>query len=141
MLAIAGIILMLVLQTIPMLIRNSRNSRRKQDVGLVLEAISHWELNNSGDMPAPGDNYMQYSTNKLTYYDQNNITVTTGNPRDAVYHNSGTTDIDAVEIHNYAKCDPGNPGGYTNTDAGYNDVAALYAIESSGGSQSKCQEL
>lgn len=141
-LAIAGIILMLVLQAIPMLMRNSRNNRRKQDVSVVLEAISHWELNNSGDMPSwPTDNFMQYSASKLSYYDTSNLTVTAGDPHNTLYYKPGITNVDALEVHNYAKCDPATPGGYTNNDSGYNDVVALYAIETGGGSQPKCQEL
>ena len=140
-LAIAGIILMMVLQAIPMLQRNSHNNRRKNDASVILEAVSHWELNNSGNVPTPSDNFLQYSTDKLSFYDPANIQIIHGDAHNAVFHNSGITDTDSIEVHNYAKCDPATPGSYTNADAGYNDVVALYAIETSDGSSAKCQEI
>jgi type II secretory pathway pseudopilin PulG len=50
-LAIAGLILMIVFLAIPTLERNSRNNLRKQDVSLMLQAVSHYELVDSGNVP------------------------------------------------------------------------------------------
>src|ERR1700752_5066300 len=81
-LAIAGLLLMIVFMAVPALERNSRNNQRKQDVTIILSALSHYELNNSGDLPHVGSsNFLQYVQSKLTYYDGTSIqygTVTSG---------------------------------------------------------------
>jgi prepilin-type N-terminal cleavage/methylation domain-containing protein len=51
-LAIAGLILMMVFLAIPQLERSSSNSQRKQAVQSILEAVSDYELDNSGDFPS-----------------------------------------------------------------------------------------
>src|ERR1700749_2754140 len=51
-LAIAGLILMIVFLAVPALQRNSRNTQRKNDVQSILGAISEYESNNNGALPA-----------------------------------------------------------------------------------------
>ena len=140
-LAIAGLILLIVFMAIPALERNSRNNQRRQDVSGILEAISHWELNNSGNIPnPPGDNFLQADDTKLTYYD-----ATTGINVQTI--SAGTTvsppaDLDKVYIYNYQRCSTASPGTSTFQGAGYGDVVALYAIETgSGGTARQCQQL
>lgn len=50
-LAIAGLILLIVFEAIPALQRSSVNNQRRQDVLIILQAISHYELSNSGTFP------------------------------------------------------------------------------------------
>lgn len=151
-LAIAGIILLIVFEAIPVLERSGRNNQRRQDVQTILQAVSHWELNNSANIPqwnpALGettDNFLQHSN--LTYYTASNVTVKPAPP-----YTSGSTysiqpipnseNDDQVLVVNYAKCDSNNDGSATNAGASYSDVVALYAIESGNSSiATQCQQL
>jgi len=141
-LAIAGLILMIVFLAIPTLIRNSRNNQRRQDVQIILGSVSHWELNHSGDIPnTPTDNFLQYDTSKLTYYDPSTeITSTTLSPGASIP--AYTPNLDKVYIYNYQKCSAASFGTATPQGAGYNDVVALYAIETGNtGLAPQCQQL
>jgi prepilin-type N-terminal cleavage/methylation domain-containing protein len=138
-LAIAGLILMIILQAIPTLQRNARNNQRKQDVNSILAAVSHWELNHSGAIPQQSDDYLPRN---LTYYtDPTAITITGILSND----NSGRgpeTNVDNLEIFNHQKCNPNGNGTSIRQGAGYNDVVALFMIENGGGGQAPaCQEL
>jgi prepilin-type N-terminal cleavage/methylation domain-containing protein len=152
-LAIAGLIALLVFQAIPTLTRNSRNNERKNGVASILRAVSHYELNNSGSLPtdcggsgpAPScfsSPFLQYD--KLTYYDgldgATSIVVTGTTPASLLSH-SAITNTETVEIYNYQRCDPSTIGAGTSSAAGYNDIAALYAVEGSSGAVSQCQQL
>lgn len=161
-LAIAGLILLLVFEAIPTLERNSRNNQRKQDIQAVLEAVSHYELNNSGTFPGPCGNTsldlcaananspLYYA--KLTYYDlttAGKVVLTpqhnTGGPPNLAADLpalSGSNATEEVMVYNYERCDPNTPGGATVTAAGYNDVVALYAIETGTNTiAGECQQL
>jgi len=48
-----------------------------------------------------------------------------------------------VEVYNYEKCATNNTGGASTTGAGYEDVVALYALESdnSGSISAICEQL
>ena len=103
-LAIAGLILLIVLEAIPALSRSSRNTQRKHDVSVMLGEISNYELRDSDNFPQtcggapnpdcfhplidvktgnpsikyPNDFFLQYSTSDLTYYNNtgnNNLAV------------------------------------------------------------------
>jgi prepilin-type N-terminal cleavage/methylation domain-containing protein len=158
-LAIAGLILLIVFEALPALDRSSRNNQRKQDVQTILEAISNYELNNSGDFPSCGyvgasqatcfgsGNLLQYTN--LTYY--NPVTNPQANPQVIVYSQQnrypaqpnfaaalqalparvgiGTNAANLVYVYNYEKCDPNQQGAAIISGAGYSDVVALYAIE------------
>jgi len=152
-LAIAGLILLIVFEAIPALERSSRNNSRRQDVQAILAAVSHYELNNSGNLPGTSaSNFLQYSS--LSYYD--NTVQYNSTPSDGigVYlspYGSGTsglishgpnTSIETVNIYNYQKCSPTTAGKSVNTAAGYSDIVALYALESSAStSSSECEQL
>lgn len=139
-LAVAGLILMIVLLAIPALQRSSRNNQRRQDVQAVLGAVSHWELNHSGNIPASTDNYLQYTQSKLSVYDSANISIhggSSGNPASV----SPSTAIDKIDVYNYQKCSTTTHGGSTATGAGYSDIVALYALETSNSSAPQCQQL
>jgi type II secretory pathway pseudopilin PulG len=141
-LAIAGFIMLMVLEAIPTLERNSRNNQRKQDVQTILAAVSHWELNHSGDIPiTPGDNFLQYDTSRMSYYDpateviSTKLTVGASEP-------GQPTDLDKVYVYNYQKCDPSFPGHSTPNGAGFNDVVAIYAIEAGNATASpQCEQI
>ncbi len=156
-LAVAGLILLMILKAIPTLQRNARNDQRKQDVQAILDAVSHYELNNSGSMPQPPPNpdFLQYT--KLTYYDKTTVQYnpptppTSGSTGIFVYAYGdwtsapstvpGITNLDIVEVYNHEKCDPNTTGNGTRTGAGYSDVVALYAIQTAVGPAPKCQQL
>src|SRR5258706_11367731 len=56
-LAIAGIIMLIVLLTVPALQRNSRNSQRRSDAGHLAGLLNEFAANNTGTFPtvvAPG---------------------------------------------------------------------------------------
>ncbi len=146
-LAIAGLILMIVLMAIPTLTRNSRNNQRKQDVQTILQTISRWELNNSGGFPSTLrlDNFLaQYE--KLTYYTPpaGNVSIITSTyaiDTVSITTNPTGSSNDTVVIYNHSKCIQDHPGDATNAGAGFNDVVALYSIETGGGTSPKCQQL
>jgi hypothetical protein len=50
-LAIAGLMLLVVFEAIPALTRASRNADRKHDVGIILDAVSEYELKDSDNFP------------------------------------------------------------------------------------------
>lgn len=135
--AIAGLIMTLVFQVIPSLIRSSRNSQRRADVATILEAVSHYELNHGGGIPA---NNTQLGNPKLTYYDTSKVNINVGS-RSPQPNEGPVTSTDQVEIYNYQKCDSSANGRSKYLGAGFNDVVALYAIETSGGSAGECQQL
>ncbi len=144
-LAIAGIILLIVFEAVPVLERNARNSQRKQDVSAILQAVSHWELNNSGDIPGTSDNFLQFTN--LSFYDPTQITihpqVTTGGIGQEADQPplSGAAAADHVDIYNYEKCSSTTIGAAVIDGAGYNDIVALYALESGNSAQPSPQCL
>lgn len=134
-LAIAGFILSVILLMVPTLQRNSRNNQRKQDVAQILDAASRWGLNHSGEFPANQD-FLQFSDR--TYYTNSaQITIV---PNSARADKDPVTDVDQLKLYNYAKCTAA--GGSTATGAGYDDVVALFALETRQTSAApKCQKL
>lgn len=147
-LAIAGLIVLLVFKVIPTLNRSSRNNARRQDVSAILQAVSHYELNNSANYPT--DVNATLDGTKLGYYDlsqtqvvftaQTNTAAVDKGPHTAT-DSHGNTPIDWVEIVNYAKCKDDGSGGTSKNGADYTNIVALYAIESGSGSTPKCQQL
>jgi prepilin-type N-terminal cleavage/methylation domain-containing protein len=155
-LAVAGLILLIVFEAIPTLTRSGRNNQRKQDVQTILEAVSHNELNNSGNIPILSNDFLQYYKQDITYYNTSSVkyipvpdaTPTTnginvyadaaGNPSNA----GPETSSEIVDIYNYQKCAIGSQGKSTSTGAGYNDIVALYSLESSSSvTVPQCQQL
>lgn len=142
-LAVAGLMLLVVMLAIPALQRNSRNNQRRQDIQIILQDVSNYELNNSGNVPDTSQLQAfltKYERNKITYYPIANIhstiqTIPTRTDKAAV------TDLDTVQVYNYEKCSTTVAGAATIAGAGYNDVAALFAIETTSGASSQCQQL
>ena len=153
-LVIGGIILLLVFLAIPALQRSTRNYQRRQDVALALQAVSHYELNDTGKFPnecgglsqscavadpsvGPNDYFMQFDKDKLRYYTSDEIYIDVATKADI----NPSNDPNRVDIYNYEKCDPGGSGKAVVQGAGYNDVVALFAIDSGVGTNSECQQL
>lgn len=148
-LAISGMILLLVLLAIPTLTRNSRNNQRKQDVAAILDAISSYQLNNSGNYP---NTTSFLDSAKVYYYDKSAIRFVDADIADAsiaiISRNRGeipatpesNADENKVIIYNYRKCDPENLGQSTYRGAGYRDMVALFGLETRTSSVSKCVE-
>jgi prepilin-type N-terminal cleavage/methylation domain-containing protein len=157
-LAIAGLILLIVFEAIPALERSSRNNQRRQDVASILAAVSHYELNDSGNFPSecatllrpvhcsqsgggpnPNDYFMQFAQSKLTYYADGNIS---SNPQTSTarFNRAAVTNVEMVQVWDYEKCGAG--GTATIAGAGYSDMVALYALESGGGATTpQCEQL
>jgi len=135
--AVGGLIMLIIFAALPTLQRNARNDNRKQDVSIILQAISKWELNNSGNIPQDGT-YL--NTARLSYYDKTNATaiVITPGPVGAQMPNTNT---DSVKIINYQRCDSDNFGRSTPTGAGYHDIVALFGVETRAGVLGLCQDI
>jgi prepilin-type N-terminal cleavage/methylation domain-containing protein len=144
-LAIAGLILLIVFEAIPALQRSGRNNQRKQDVSIVLQAVSNYELNNSGDFPTTNDlqNFLNnYEKSKLSYYSPTEVTSVNQPATSVVSPIPGQSSSDSVVVYDHAKCDASSDGGATNAGAAYTDVVGLYALESSGSAvTAQCQQL
>jgi len=160
-LAIAGVIMLLVFQAIPALERSSRNNQRKQDIATILRAVSQYELRDSGSFPADcngtpnactdqlaansNDYFLYYVKSKLTFYadggsSADNIILKSQLPSATPIPNP-VIDTGKVYIYNYQKCSTSG-GGSTFGGAGFNDVVALYALETGNGmSISQCEQL
>ncbi|HVI60885.1 MAG TPA: type II secretion system protein [Candidatus Saccharimonadales bacterium] len=145
-LATAGLILLIVFMAIPALQRNSRNNQRKQDVQAVLEAISNYALNHGGNFLDCGHasfascigngNLLEYS--HLSYYRDNDQAVVSAlQPNESA---PSPSDPEVVYVYNHQKCQLGGVGS-TPRGAGYSDVVALYAVETSSGTNWRCQQL
>lgn len=157
-LAIAGVILMIVFEAIPSLQRGSRNSQRKQDVQTILEAVSQYELNDSGKFPddcggsghtpctkpggsTPNDYFLRFSVNKLTFYTGSTQVIARNQTSGSATNQGPDMDPATVYVYNYALC-PRSGGKTTYYGAGYSDVVALYAIETgNNGVAAECQQL
>jgi prepilin-type N-terminal cleavage/methylation domain-containing protein len=152
-LAIGGIIMMIVFMSIPVLQRSARNNQRKNDVGDILAVISHYELSNSGGFPTSLTLPSVQSQLKLNYYDTATISLASpGAP--GIYLNfyggytaasaapvPTTTDKDTVIVTNYRLCDDNNPGSTLMTGAGFNDVVAIFALETGNTTKTSCQSI
>ncbi|HVV25457.1 MAG TPA: prepilin-type N-terminal cleavage/methylation domain-containing protein [Candidatus Saccharimonadales bacterium] len=170
-LAVAGLILLVVLLAVPALERSSHNNQRRQDIQQILAAVSHYELNNGGNMPSSDAPLSAGDLSRLTYYtplgthNPTYLTATSASdascqppttPRPLIVFciagdwkdtpteapHSVTPDLDTVYIYNHQVCDANNPGQSTSSGAGYNSVVALYAIQTGANSTAvKCQQL
>lgn len=163
-LALAGMILFLVLRAIPTLQRNGRNNQRQQDVQVILQAVSHYEVNNSGKFPDacgataaracsnveaghPNDYFLRFVKEQLTFYvDGAHSTaklvrlIPETRPTNITNY-GGLANPDLVVIENYRRCLPANDGSTTTQGAGYNSVVAMYTIETNNGTSSQCKQL
>jgi prepilin-type N-terminal cleavage/methylation domain-containing protein len=129
-LSVAGTIMAATFMAFPAIQRNSRNGQRRNDVQAMLQAVSQYELNNSGNFPDSSSiavtSLLQYS--KLSFYSASDVTLTSGTKTA-----QGTiTDISKVYIYNYQKCDPVMLGFSTSVGTDYTNSVALYAVEGGG---------
>lgn len=137
-LAIASFILSVVLMAIPALQRNSRNSARRDDVQIVLQALSRYALNNSANFP---DDLMFLNDSRLSFYDRTSGIHLHPQTSASAGPVSSADDEGRVDIYNYERCNIDDPGAATSNGADYRDVVALYAIETSTGTAPRCQQL
>ncbi len=142
-LAAAALILLIVLLALPALTRNSRNNQRNQDAQVVLQAVSHYELNHSGTVPSTAQLHTflnTYESQDLTIFAPDDVTVNTPAATSSLQiYPSSPVAIDKMLVNNHAKCTSG--GKASNLGAGYSDVVALYAIETAHDSAPRCQQL
>jgi type II secretory pathway pseudopilin PulG len=141
-LAAAGLILLVVLLALPALTRNSRNNQRNQDVQVILQAVSHYELNHSGTIPTTAQlqSFLNsYERSNLTLFDPTGVTVSTPPATNGLQTFNAPASLSAVVVNNHAKCSTG--GQANNQGAGYSDVVALYQIETASGQSPHCQQL
>lgn len=151
-LAIAGLIMLVVFLAVPALQRNSRNTQRKNDVSVVLGAISEYNTLKNGKMPVVWDSTDLEFQNaaadaagtgvapKLGYY-TSGTDIIFANSNAAVPLSNPITSVEsaAMYVRTGAKCNATatNVGG---TGATSRSIAVVYVIEKSGGSASVCQE-
>lgn len=150
-LAIAGLILLIIMLALPTLQRNSRNNQRKQDVSSVLQAVSRWGLNRSGEFPAGlngADKSAFLSSVRLTYYTGADIYLVGRSNDQNGDHDLGDfegmneVNESSVLVTNYARCSDSGTGNTLNPwGVGYNDIVAIYLVETRTGTVQQCQEL
>jgi prepilin-type N-terminal cleavage/methylation domain-containing protein len=165
-LAIAGLIMLIVFQAIPTVLRNSRNSDRKRDANAILQAVSHYELNHSGNFPDDSSNFLQYTklafyrapgSDPVVEYDPSGSPSTDSDivvyaksasfqpdshqPATTAGAVSPVTDIHQVRVYKYQRCDANADGGSSSVGASYYDAVALFAIETASGFSSQCEQL
>jgi hypothetical protein len=148
--------MLLVFEAVPSLQRSGRNNQRRQDVQTILEAASHWELNHSANLPGLGSDFLHYSTLSYYNFDLASVKYIPPNPPVAagvnvyVYPDAASSPLtiapqasaERVDVHNYQKCDTNTVGASVSKGAGYNDVVALYALETAGAvPTAQCQQL
>ncbi len=146
-LAIAGLILLIVFLAVPALQRNSRNTQRKNDVAAILGAFSEAVNNNAGKLPTDNADFQTkvVANAKLGTFEAGNSGAVPPVPGDVTYSKNSSapspaptnTDVSKVVVQSFLKCDGNNATG---TNATARSVVALYAVETSGGSQQICQE-
>ncbi|HVX56163.1 MAG TPA: type II secretion system protein [Candidatus Saccharimonadales bacterium] len=159
-LGVAGLILLVVFEAVPTLQRSSRNSQRKQDVQTILQAVSHYELNDSGKFPddcggdshpactatggsTPNDYFLRFSGHTITYYTGADQVVARNQTSETKTNQGPNTDINTVDIYNYELCNR-TGGAASYFGAGYSDIVALYALETGNGGTTgtpQCQQL
>lgn len=141
-LAIAGLIMLIVFLAVPALQRNSRNTQRRSDISKVLGAVQEYSNNNNGQLPP--DASTAVSNAKLGFYAASDFTGTTNS---STAQNSITPNDTGVVLANFSKCPASNPapGAVAALTMGTNptkrNFVAVYRIETSGDSQTQCQDL
>lgn len=99
-----------------------------------------------GSPTQPNDAFLHGLMNKVTFYQASDIglygqTSNAGNTNSRI-DQPGPNNADKVEVFNYEKCDPSNVGKAIIAGAGYNDVVALYDLETGSGPPTpQCQQL
>lgn len=143
-LTIAGLILLIVFMAVPALQRNSRNTQRRQDVAVLLSAVSDYESNHAGQLPSVSGQFNGNSQFATTYPNLGYYT-TTGNVQwnySASARVGGVptppSGVDSVTVYNYLKCADAATATFNN--ATQRSVAALFNVEGSNGAVTQCVE-
>lgn len=133
-LAIAGLILLVVFLAVPALQRNGRNTSMKSDVQNLLGGVSEFMSNNDGLAPTniTGTGSITISNGATTQ------TTKLQASRQVVYGTAVPT-AGVIEVSMGQKCAAAG-NAMTNQGATSRSVAVLYHIETSSGTQVKCQE-
>jgi type II secretory pathway pseudopilin PulG len=143
--SVAGLIMLIVFQMIPVLQRNSRNSQRKNDIAVILQAVSRFELSSSGDLPTSvATTNFHLNTNSLTSYTPADISFNIASSYVAAAGSPPTnTSTNTVIINNRQLCNTVTPGTATGNGATFRSVVALFALETgkAGVTRPQCQEL
>ena len=127
-LAIAGLILLIVFLAVPALQRNSRNTQRKNDVQNILGGINEYVTNHTGQIPS---SFIDFKDNvKLGYY-------TGSSDVDYEVNQGGSGSANVLTVYTGAKC---SGAAAVTSGASSRNIAAVYFIETSGGTQPVCQE-
>lgn len=136
-LAIAGLILLIVFLAVPALQRNSRNTQRKSDVGLIGSAATTVISNNNGSMASLTSTNLQAELGtRLAYYTNTNVTVAAG----VAAVTNGTT-VDTVTVYTGAICAAMVGGqGATTAGATTRSVAVTYSVETGAGTNKNCTD-
>ncbi|OGL30761.1 hypothetical protein A3F37_04040 [Candidatus Saccharibacteria bacterium RIFCSPHIGHO2_12_FULL_41_12] len=140
-LAIAGLIILIVFLAVPSLQRNSRNTQRKNDISALLGSIQESTNNNNGQLPTRAT---AADSGKLSFYA---IADLEGNLQNAAAVGSVTPTESSIQLNNFSKCPAANPapGAIAALTMGASptkrNVTAVYRIETSGASQTICQDL
>ncbi len=142
-LAIAGVIMMLVFLAIPSLQRNNRNTQYRNDVANVLGYISEYTSNNNGALPdyvsvdSNGDVDMGESASMRsqvgTIRGGTNVIIQDVSVSGSVFPSAANTDT--IVLLKGAQCD----GNSINNSAGSRSIAAVFEIETAGGTEQQCQ--
>lgn len=139
-LAIAGLIILIVFLAVPALQRNSRNTQRKNDVSALAGALQETINNSNG---AAVTLATAVANGKISFYAPGDVT---GQTDRAAAVGNVTPDSSTVQINNFSKC-PASPfAAYptplnTAATATKRSLTAIYAVETSGGFQTQCQDL
>jgi prepilin-type N-terminal cleavage/methylation domain-containing protein len=162
-LAAAGLIMLLVFLAVPQLERVGSNSQRSSDASSVLQLVSEYMLSNSGTPPTPcgpivGSNSVCSSENDLGALKKlTTVYLSTSSANDiSIYPTSAASATNITSsvfptiadkdtwliVYNYEICQTAgsNPIATTN-GAGYNDIVAVYEVQSGSGYEMECQQL
>lgn len=139
-LAIAGLIILIVFLAVPALNRNSRNTQRRDDVASIMAMFAETLNNNNAALPATctgASASCWVKDAKVSIVDNQSASVAWTKNTSAPASAPTNTNVDAVIIQNYIKC---NGSVATTTGASSRSVAAVYAVETSSGTTSQCVE-
>lgn len=140
-LAIIGMMLLAVLLVVPALQRSARNSSRRGDVNTLLTAYTEYTNNAGGTIPASCAGTATtcfVTTIKPAYYGVTSSSVSFTAATSATAR-AAVTSAEEVRIYNYAKCNPAT-GAAVATNATRRAIVALFAVETSNGTQAQCIE-
>ena len=124
-LAIAGLIMLIVFLAVPALQRNSRNTRRRNDVATYLGAINEFISNNNGALPSTAAHITTVNGLANSGFLTEPVAAPSAPPQ------SGAIGVDTFQVVTGAKCDTVTIG---NAVAGSSRQFVLrFAVEDSSG--------